>query len=211
MKLANKVCMGALTTLLLVFTVAGQGLSDKDTRNTAPAVGTGGVAGGPTGLFTVFDQQTLRKSEFTFSIAYSNYDRDPGDADFTSVPLSFNYGLTNRIELYGGTEAWRGVKINSPNNLSAFYLPNSTLIFNGTRTTAPAIVLAPGTGGAFFNTAVFRPAGSRAVYFRSRYARPVALARRRRISSVLSSASRPVRIRPSVRRGRVAVRQISRV
>jgi len=157
MKLANKVYVGTLMMLMLVFTVVGQGLSDKDPRNTAPTVGTGGPAGGPTGLFTVYDGKTLRKGEFTFSAAYSNYDRDPGDVDITSVPLSFQIGVTNRLELYFGTEAWRGIKVNSPANLSGFYLPNSTLVFNGVRTSAPAIVLAPGTSGAMSNRAVFRP------------------------------------------------------
>src|SRR3982750_4074698 len=128
MKLATNVCLSALTVFLLVFAVAGQtgnGLSADDPRNTAPTVGTGGMAGGPTGLFTILDGKTLRKGEFTLSAAYSNYDRDPGDADITSVPLSFQWGLTNRLEFYVGTEAWRGIKINSPANLSAFYLPNS--------------------------------------------------------------------------------------
>jgi hypothetical protein len=163
MKLASKVCLAALTMFLLVFAVAGQtgnGLSADDPRNTAPTVGTGGSAGGPTGLFTVLDGKTLRKGEYTFSIAYSNYDRDPGDADITSVPLSFQYGVTNRLEIYGGTEAWRGIKINSPANLSSFYLPNSNLLFNGISTSAPAIVLAPGTTGTFAGLAVFRPANA---------------------------------------------------
>ena len=163
MKIATKMCLAALTMFLLVVAAAaqtGNGLSADDNRNTAPTVGTGGMAGGPTGLFTVMDGKTLRKGEYTLSVAYSNYDRDPGDADITSVPLSAQYGITNRFEIYVGTEAWRGIKINSPNNLSAFYLPNSTLIFNGVRTTAPAIVLAPGTTGAFAGTAVFRPANA---------------------------------------------------
>jgi hypothetical protein len=162
MKLATNVCLAALTTFLLVVAVAaqtGNGLSADDTRNTAPTVGTGGPIGGPTGLFTVYDGKTLRKGEYTVSIAYSNYDRDPGDADITSVPLSFQWGVTNRLEIFVGTEAWRGIKVNSPANLSGFYLPNSTLTFNGVRTTAPAIVLAPGTTGPFVGTAVFRPAG----------------------------------------------------
>src|SRR6478672_9524345 len=80
MKIAFKVCFAALTMFLLVFAAAGQtgnGLSADDTRNTAPTVGTGGVAGGPTGLFTVFDGKTLRRGEFTLSFAISNYDRDP--------------------------------------------------------------------------------------------------------------------------------------
>src|SRR5947209_6000021 len=101
MKLAIKGCLAVLTMFLLVFAVAGQtgnGLSADDPRNTAPTVGTGGSVGGPTGLFTVYDGKTLRKGEYTLSIAYSNYDRDPGDADITSVPLSFQYGVTNRLE-----------------------------------------------------------------------------------------------------------------
>jgi len=165
MKLANKVCLSALTMLTLVFAVAGQdnrnGLPLDDPRNTAPSVGTGGVAGGPTGLFTVYDGKTLRRGEYTFSAAYSNYDRDPGDVDITSVPFSFQFGVTNRLELYVGTEAWRGVKVNSPSNLSGFYLPNSQLIqANGSLGVPAAIVLAPGTTGRYSNTAVFRPSGA---------------------------------------------------
>ncbi len=130
--------------------------SDNDDRNTAPTVGTGGPMGGPTGLFTVYDGQTLRRGEHTFSFAISNYDRDPGNADITEVPVSFQIGVTNNFELYFNTDAYRAVKVNSPGNLSSFYLPNSQL--NGV--TPGAIVLAPGMGGTYFNTAVYRPAGS---------------------------------------------------
>ena len=86
--------------LALVFSMSAQTLrSDKDPRNTAPTVGTGGPPGGPTGLFTVYDGQTLRRGEFTFSAAYSNFDRDPGNADFTEVPVSFQIGLNDYLEL----------------------------------------------------------------------------------------------------------------
>src|SRR4051794_18740522 len=81
--------------------------SDKDPRNTAPTVGTGGPIGGPTGLFTVYDGQTLRKGEFTFSGAYSNFDRDPGNVDIVEIPVSFQVGITNRIELFFNTDAYR--------------------------------------------------------------------------------------------------------
>ena len=78
MKLANKAYVVALILLALAFSVSAQTpRSDKDPRNIAPTVGTGGTMGGPTGLFTVYDGQTLRKGEYTFSAAYSNYDRDP--------------------------------------------------------------------------------------------------------------------------------------
>ena len=156
MKLANKAYVVTLILLMLVFAVPAQQRSEEDARNTAPTVGTGGPMGGPTGLFTVYDGQTLRKGEYTLSVALSNYDRDPGNVDITSVPLSFQVGLTNNFELFFATEAYRGVKVNSPRNLSSFYLPNSSLFLNGAFRTPPAIVLEPGPGGR----AIFRPVGA---------------------------------------------------
>lgn len=163
MKLAYRVYIVTLVLLTFVFAVSAQDTvknarSAKDDRNTAPTVGTGGPVGGPTGLFTVYDGQTLRKGEFTFSAAYSNYDRDPGNADFTEIPLSFQVGLTDNFELFFSTDAYRAVKVNSPRNLSSFYLPNSRI--NGI--SGPAIILAPsGPGnGQFENRAVYRPTGT---------------------------------------------------
>src|ERR1043166_9647405 len=126
MKLAIKACIGSVLLLTLAFAVPAQ-RSDKDDRNTAPTVGTGGPVGGPTGLFTIYDGQTLRRGEFTFSIAYSNYDRDPGNVDIVEVPVSFQVGITNHLEMFFNTDAYRGVKVNNPQNLSSFYLPNSQL------------------------------------------------------------------------------------
>ena len=178
MKLAYRAYAVTLLLLTLVFAAAAQtprvsgsasatydknARSAKDDRNTAPTVGTGGPVGGPTGLFTVYDGDTLRKGEWTLSAAWSNYDRDPGNADFTEIPLSFQYGLTNRIELFFSTTALRGVKVNSPNNLSSFYLPNSRIRSNAFGfVSGPAIILAPqGPGTSVFgNAAVFRPIGT---------------------------------------------------
>ncbi len=166
MKLANKVYIVALFMLLCVFAVPAQ-YSEDDTRNTAPTVGTGGPVGGPTGLFTVYDGKTLRKGEYTLSAAYSNYDRDPGNVDITSVPLSFHIGLHDRFELFFTTEGWRGIKVNSPRNLSSFYLPNSQLVIGGVLRSPPAIVLAPRGPGPNpnINRAVFRPLGAPFVAF----------------------------------------------
>lgn len=157
MKLAYKVFLTTLTILTLAFMVSAQTLRpEKDNRNIAPTVGTGGPVGGPTGLFTVYDGQTLRRGEFTFSVAYSNFDRDPGDVDIVEVPLSFQIGLSDNLELFFNTDGYRAVKVNSPRNLSSFYLPNATF---GNQA---AIVLAPNglLGGQFAGQAVFRPAGS---------------------------------------------------
>jgi hypothetical protein len=162
MKLAKKAFVFALIMLALVITMSAQTLrSDKDPRNLAPTVGTGGPPGGPTGLFTVYDGQTLRRGEFTFSAAYSNFDRDPGNVDITEIPVSFQFGLTDYLELWFNTDAYRAVKVNSPRNLSSFYLPNSGLNINGVVTRPPAIIMAPrGPGTPQVTGAVFRPAGA---------------------------------------------------
>ncbi|MBA2620655.1 MAG: hypothetical protein H0U87_05585, partial [Acidobacteria bacterium] len=164
MKIANKAFVIALTMLSLITSMTAQTLrSTDDPRNTAPTVGTGGPPGGPTGLFTIYDGSTLRRGEFTFSAAYSNYDRDPGNVDISEVPVSFQVGLSDHVELFFNTDAYRAIKVNSPRNLSGFSLQNSTNFGS----VLPAIVLAPqGPGTSLFGgQAVFRPAGAPFVAF----------------------------------------------
>src|SRR4051812_17734149 len=160
MRLARRALVAALTTLILCAAVSAQTLRpETDPRNLSPSVGTGGPEGGPTGLFTIYDAQTIRRGEYTFSIAYSNYDRDPGNVDITDVPLSFNVGLGDHLELFFKTNGYRGIKVNNPQNLSGFYLPNSQLKFPFLGS-GPAIVQAPIVAGVgtLGGSAVFRPA-----------------------------------------------------
>ncbi len=164
MKLANRAFIIALTMLALMISMSAQTpRSEDDNRNTAPTIGTGGAPGGPTGLFTVYDGQTLRRGEFTFSAAYSSYARDPGNVNIVEVPVSFQVGLSDHLELFFNTDAYKAFKVNSPRNLSGFYLPNSQLRINGVQQSAPAIVLAPrGSGTSQFPGAIFRPLGNQA-------------------------------------------------
>ena len=163
MKLAKKAFITTLLMLALIVTASAQTLrSSDDPRNHTSTVGTGGPPGGPTGLFTIYDGTTLRKGEFTFSAAYSNYDRDPGNVDIVEVPISFQIGLSDHVELFFNTDAYRGIKVNSPRNLSGFYLPNSQVRIGNIFTSGPAIVLAPqGPGTSQYpGVAVYRPAGT---------------------------------------------------
>jgi hypothetical protein len=146
--------------LVLCAAVSAQTLrSPNDPRNQSPAVGTGGPEGGPTGLFTIYDGSTLRRGEFTFSIAYSNFDRDPGNVDIVDIPLSFNVGINDHLEVFFKTTGHRGIKVNNPLNLSSFYLPNSQVFCGSVLCSPPAIVLSPSgpTVGTLAGTAVFRP------------------------------------------------------
>ena len=162
MKLAYRVCIVTLILMTFVFAVSAQtatssnARSEKDDRNTAPTLA------GPTGLFTVYDGDTLRRGEWTFSVAYSNRDRDPGNVDIVEIPVAVQYGLTNRVELFFNTEAYRAIKVNAPRNLSGFYLPNSRLLIGGVVQSGPAIILAPSGPGAglFENRAIYRPTGT---------------------------------------------------
>src|ERR1700750_2457785 len=161
MRLARRALFAALTTLILLSAVTAQTVRPgHDPRNQAPTVGTGGTPGGPTGLFTIYDGDTIRKGEFTFSVAYSNYDRDPGNVDITDIPLSFNIGVSDHIELFFKTNGYRGIKVNNPKNLSGFYLPNSQLFFGATQLGSPAaIILAPNgpNVGTIAGQSLFRP------------------------------------------------------
>ena len=140
MKLAMKAYVVTLVMLMLAFAATAQTKprSDKDPRNTAPTVGTGGAVGGPTGLFTIYDGQTLRKGEWTISVALSNYDRDPGDADFSDVPASFQIGLTNRLELFFNTNIFQRLE-----DQFAEYTSRERYLPNAQGYLLPAIVLAP--------------------------------------------------------------------
>ncbi|HEX7175965.1 MAG TPA: hypothetical protein VF240_11955 [Pyrinomonadaceae bacterium] len=164
MRLARRALVAALVTLTLTAAVSAQTLrQENDPRNTAPTVGTGGSPGGPTGLFTIYDGQTLRRGEFTFSVAYSNYDRDPGNVDITEVPVSFQIGVNDHLELFYNTDAYRGVKVNNPQNLSSFYLPNTTHHIGIPFSSPAAIILAPErvSGPTLTTTgSVFRPRGN---------------------------------------------------
>ena len=161
MRFANRVLLCALALFILSAVASAQTKRlENDPRNQSPSVGTGGPEGGPTGLFTIYDGSTLRKGEYTFSIAYSNFDRDPGNADITDFPLSFNIGLNDHLEFFFKTNAYRGIKANNPQNLSGFYLPNSRGFFGtGLTGSGPAIILAPSgpNVGTLAGTAVFRP------------------------------------------------------
>jgi hypothetical protein len=93
-------------------------------------------------------------------VAYSNFDRDPGNVDISDWVASFNVGLNDHIELFFKTNAYRGIKVNNPQNLSSFYLPDSQLYFGATALGVPAaIILAPSgpNVGTLAGTAVFRP------------------------------------------------------
>lgn len=132
--------LGLMLTLLLVGTVvtAQTPRSTEDPRNLAPTVN------GGTGLFTVYDAQTLRKGEFNFGFFANHFHRDPGDIAFQNYPINFQVGFSDHFELFVNWTAQQVVAVGRPALLSGFYLPD-------VRTnTLPAgrLVIVPGQNAA---------------------------------------------------------------
>jgi hypothetical protein len=132
--------LGLTLTILLAGTVAqAQTLrSTDDPRNQAPTVN------GGTGLFTVYDAQTLRKGEFNFGFFANHFHRDPGDLAIQKYPVSFQVGFNDHLEVFVNFEAQQVISVGTPALLSGFYLPD-------VRTkTLPAgrLVIVPGQNAA---------------------------------------------------------------
>jgi PKD domain-containing protein len=112
--------LGLILTLLLIGVVAQSQTprSEEDPRNPAPTI-TGG-----TGLFTVYDTQTLRKGEFNIGFFANHFHRDPGDIAWQVYPVNFQVGFNDYLEVFGYFEAQRVVSVGAPALLSGFYLPD---------------------------------------------------------------------------------------
>ncbi|HKX29659.1 MAG TPA: PKD domain-containing protein [Blastocatellia bacterium] len=113
--------LGLMLLLLLtgVFVAQAQTLRPTDDpRNVAPSVN------GGTGLFTVYDAQTLRKGEFSIGFFANHFHRDPGDLAWQVYPVNFQIGFSDRLEFFANFEAQRVVTVGRPGVLSGFYLPD---------------------------------------------------------------------------------------
>jgi outer membrane protein OmpA-like peptidoglycan-associated protein len=119
MSLARRLLGLALMLLFFGAVAHAQTLrSTDDPRNISPTV-TGG-----TGLFTVYDAQTLRKGEFNFGFFANHYHRDPGDLSWQVYPINFQVGFNDHLEIFVNFEAQRVVTVGTPQLLSGFYLPD---------------------------------------------------------------------------------------
>jgi hypothetical protein len=112
--------LGLTLALLMIGAVArAQTLrSTEDPRNQAPSV-TGG-----TGLFTVYDAQTLRRGEFNFGLYANQFHRDPADLQFQNYPFTFQVGFNDHIEIFGNFQYGQVITVGTPALLSGFYSPD---------------------------------------------------------------------------------------
>ena len=144
--------LGMIFSLLLIGTIAQSQTprSSEDPRNPAPSVN------GGTGLFTVYDTQTLRKGEYNIGFFANHFHRDPGDIAFQVYPVNFQVGFNDYVEVFAYFEAQRVITTGAPSLLSGFYLPDvrtpglpvgRTVIIPGTNTITRTAADPCGNGG----------------------------------------------------------------
>lgn len=119
MILARRMTGLMLALLLIGIGATAQTLrSTDDTRNLAPTVN------GGTGLFTVYDAQTLRKGEFNFGFYTNHFHRDPGNIRFQVYPVNFQVGFNDYLEIFANFESYKTLTVGTPALLSGFYMPD---------------------------------------------------------------------------------------
>jgi len=84
----------------------------------------GQTATGASGLFSVFEGDTLRNKENRIGVQFSRFYRMPGDLRITDVPISVNYGFQDFLEVFFTANVNRNVR-NSSADLSGSILQSA--------------------------------------------------------------------------------------
>src|SRR5882724_9158549 len=105
MKFASKLLVAILTVIVLTGAVFAQ--SDDPNRTSSPTVI------GATGLFTVFDTNTLKRGEFNVSFFYNNFKRDPGSVHIENMPVNATVGF-GRFELFINVDMNQTITVRRP-------------------------------------------------------------------------------------------------
>jgi outer membrane protein OmpA-like peptidoglycan-associated protein len=99
-----------LVALLAILLVSAAGIaqqSETKKRFYAPSLE------GPTGLFKVWDAESLRAGENNVSLGYNQLNRDPGELVIKTAPVSFSIGILDRLEFFASIDPYKEIKANS--------------------------------------------------------------------------------------------------
>jgi len=97
------VLLGSLTG-----TAFGQAEQEKRARLTHISK-ISATTSGDRGTFTVLGVETLNRNQFSFRMAWNNFDHTPRDLDINSVPAFVSYGLTERITITAAFETQKQI------------------------------------------------------------------------------------------------------
>ena len=95
----------ALILAALLLTIPGLAQqTQKNKKSTSPTLE------GTSGLFRTGDAETLRASEFNFTIGWNHTNRDPGELIIKTLPAGFAVGLAERFEVFGSIDASKRIE-----------------------------------------------------------------------------------------------------
>jgi len=93
------------TIVILLLSIPGVAQQDQTSKKKFTSASLDGV----TGLFHTWDAETLKKGEFNLSLGLDYTNRDPGRLIVRNFPLSFAYGIHDRVELFASFDAQRSI------------------------------------------------------------------------------------------------------
>jgi outer membrane protein OmpA-like peptidoglycan-associated protein len=88
----------------LLLTIPGLAQQDQKKKSTAPSLD------GTSGLFRTWDAETLRASEFNFTIGWNHLNRDPDELIIKNLPVGVAFGLADRFEVFGSVDATKRIE-----------------------------------------------------------------------------------------------------
>src|SRR5512138_781531 len=65
---------------------------------------------GTTGLFKVWDAETLRQGEINFSVGWDQFHRDPGQLEIGRLPVGAAVGILDRFEFFASMDVQRRIE-----------------------------------------------------------------------------------------------------
>jgi outer membrane protein OmpA-like peptidoglycan-associated protein len=102
----NRICARMLVALLAVLVFSFSGFSQQDVKKkmwTSPSLDS------TTGLFKVWDAETLRQGETNWSFGYDQLNRDPGQLVIGRAPAGVAVGIFNRLEFFESMDIQRHI------------------------------------------------------------------------------------------------------
>jgi len=111
-----------LMALVLVLVISFSGFSQQDVKKkmwTSPSLDS------TTGLFKVWDAETLRKGETNWSFGYDQFNRDPGLVT-GRAPAGVAIGIFDRLEFFESMDVQRHIKADDTVTFNKL-IPQNTL------------------------------------------------------------------------------------
>jgi outer membrane protein OmpA-like peptidoglycan-associated protein len=102
----NSRCVRITAAIAAVFLFSFCGFAQQTTKKKWKAASLDGT----TGLFKVWDAETLRQGETNWTFGYDQLHRDPGQLKIGRAPAGAAVGILDRFELFGSMDVQRSIK-----------------------------------------------------------------------------------------------------